>query len=101
MFLIVVDSHSKWPEVFQMNSTTTSATISILRMLFARFGIPREIVSDNGPQFISHEMKEFLKSNGIRHMTSAPFNPRTNGLAERFVQSFKQAIKSAESTQHP
>ena len=97
MFLIVVDSHSKWPEVFQMNSTTASATISILRMLFARFGIPREIVSDNGPQFISHEMKEFLKSNGIRHMTSAPFHPRTNGLAERFVQSFKQAIKSAES----
>ena len=49
MFLVVVDAHSKWPEVIPLSSTTTSKTIEVLRDLFARFGIPEQIVSDNGP----------------------------------------------------
>ena len=53
MFLVVVDAHSKWPEVIPMSSTTTSKTIEVLRDLFARLGIPEQIVSDNGPQFVS------------------------------------------------
>ncbi|XP_062600131.1 uncharacterized protein K02A2.6-like [Saccostrea cucullata] len=97
MFLIVVDAHSKWLEVFHMTSTTALATIKTLRTLFARQSIPNEVVSDNGPQFISAEFKQFMVQNGIRHITSAPYHPRTNGQAERFVQSFKRAIKSADN----
>lgn len=62
MFLIVVDAHSKWPEIFEMKSTTNNATINTLRTLFARQGIPVEVVSDNGPQFRS---EEFLPIHGI------------------------------------
>lgn len=47
-FLVVVDSYSKWPEVFNMSTTTASKTIDVLRDLFARTGIPDQIVSDNG-----------------------------------------------------
>lgn len=97
MFLIVIDAYSKWPEVFHMRSTTTSSTVQVLRTLFARQGVPREIVSDNGPQFKSDEFKHFMVMNNIRHITSSPFHPRTNGQAERFVQSFKKAIKSADN----
>ena len=39
-FLVVVDAHSKWPEVFTMSSTTTAATIAVLRKLFATYGLP-------------------------------------------------------------
>ena len=53
MFLIVVDAYSKWPEVIEMSSTTSEATIQQLRRLFAQFGIPETIVSDNGTQFTS------------------------------------------------
>ena len=81
MFLVVVDAHSKWPEVIPMSSTTTSKTIEVLRDLFARFGIPEQIVSDNGPQFVSEEFQAFIKSNGIRHITSAPYHPATNAWA--------------------
>lgn len=77
-----------------MSSTTTSKTIEVLRSLFARFGVPEQIVSDNGPQFTSHEFQMFAKRNGIKHITSAPYHPSTNGLAERFVQSFKNALRS-------
>ncbi|XP_015778003.1 PREDICTED: uncharacterized protein K02A2.6-like [Acropora digitifera] len=101
MFLVVVDAHSKWPEVIPVSSTTSSSTIEVLRDLFARFGIPEQIVSDNGTQFVSEEFQAFVKSNGIRHITSAPYHPATNGLAERAVQTFKQALRSMHQSSRP
>ena len=100
-FLIVVDSHSKWPEVFEMSSTTTSKTITILRHLFAAYGLPEQVVSDNGPQFTSEEFKVFLKRNGVKHIRCAPYHPSSNGAAERFVQTFKQAMKASIKAPHP
>ena len=97
MFLIVVDAHSKWPEVVAMKKTTTDRTINVLRDMFARWGIPEQLVSDNGPQFTSAEFEKFMKDNGVKHLRSAPYHPATNGLAERFVQSFKKAMKAAKS----
>ncbi len=82
-----------------MRSATTTATIDSLRTIFARFGLPDQIVSDNGPQFTSTEYMSFMKQNGIRAIHSAPYHPATNGLAERFVQSFKLAMKSAKATE--
>ena len=61
MFLLVVDAHSKWPEVIPMKSTTASNTIRVLRSLFSKYGLPNEVVSDNGPQFVAEEFAEFLK----------------------------------------
>ncbi|XP_022806125.1 uncharacterized protein K02A2.6-like [Stylophora pistillata] len=101
MFLVVVDVHSGWPEVIPVKSTSSSSTIEILRDLFARFGIPEQIVSDNGMQFVSEEFKAFVRSNGIHHITSAPYHPATNGLAERAVQTFKQALRSMCQSSKP
>ena len=55
MFFVVVDAHSKWPEVIVMDSTTSEKTVDVLRELFSRYGVPTQIVSDNGPQFVSQE----------------------------------------------
>ena len=82
MLLIVMDAHSKWPEVMVMDSTTSSKTITVLREMFARYGLPRQIVSDNRPQFTSNEFKEFLASNGVKHITTSPYCPSSNGAAE-------------------
>ena len=94
MFLVVVDAHSRWLEVERMSSTTSEKTIETLQMLFARYGVPAQLVSDNGPQLKSDEFEQFLKRNGIKHITSAPYHPATNGLAERCVESFKNGMKS-------
>ena len=94
MFLIVVDSHSKWLEVEVMSSITSEATIEKLRDLFARYGIPQQLVSDNGSKFTSREFAEFMKGNGIKHTLVASYHPRSNGQAERFVQTFKQFFKT-------
>ena len=93
MWLVAIDAHSKWPEVLPFRTTTTATdTIQALRTVFARYGCPEEIVSDNGPQFTSTDFGSFLEANGIRHRHTAPYHPATNGLAERFVQSFKKEL---------
>lgn len=61
---------------------------------FSRNGLPEQIVSANGPQYTSEEFSLFMKKNGIKHFKSAPHHPATNGLAERFVQTFKKSIKA-------
>ena len=93
-FLVVVDAHSKWPEVIEMHSTTAQKTITELRKLFAAYGLPEQIVSDNGPQFVSDKFATFVKMNGIKHIRCAPYHPSSNGAAERFVQTFKKAMKA-------
>jgi Integrase core domain/Integrase zinc binding domain len=88
-----VDAFSKWPEVTVMKSGTTSAeTIDALRHMFAIWGLPQQLYTDNGPQFVSREFQQFMTSNGIRHTTSAIFHPISNGQAERFVGIFKRAL---------
>ena len=93
MFLIIVDTHSKWPEVVEMKTTTAVQTIVELHKVFSVYGIPEQIVSDNGPQFVSAEFGEFCKVNDIKHIRVSPYHPSSNGLAERFVQTFKRAMK--------
>ena len=95
LFLVVVDAHSKWSEIYVMKSTTSQQTIIKLHEIFVRNGAPEQLVSDNGPRFTSDELNLFMKWNRIKHIPSAPYHPATNGLAERFVQTFKQAFRSA------
>ncbi|KAL5510419.1 hypothetical protein EMCRGX_G005959 [Ephydatia muelleri] len=89
-FLVVVDAYSKWPEVRVMRSTTTQHTMEVLSDIFATHGLPRVLVTDNGPQFTAKEFSDFLKTNCIVHRTSAPYHPATNGLAENMVKNVKQ-----------
>ena len=79
-----------------MTSITASRTIEKLRMIFATHDLPTKIVTDNGPTFISHEFRDFLKECGILHVTSAPYHPATNGLAEHGVQTLKQGLQKLE-----
>ena len=95
MFFVAVDAHSKWPEVHLMSSTTTAKTLDVLRKIFSAHGLPDQIVSDNGPQFVSSEFAYFMKQNGVKHTRSSPYHPSTNGLAERFVQTMKQSLKAS------
>ena len=67
-------------------SMSSNFVIEELRKMLAKFGLPEMIVTDNGMGFVSEEFELFLRSNGIKHTTSAPYHPASNGLAERAVQ---------------
>jgi transposase InsO family protein len=77
-----------------MRKTTATKTTQALRTIFSRNGLPEQIVSDNDSQFVSEEFQQFTKLNGITHIKSAPYHPATNGLVERFVQTFKQSMRA-------
>ena len=64
--------------------------------MFAANGLLEQLVSDNGPQFVSEEFASFCQFNGIKHIRVSPYHPSSNGLAERFVQSFKVAMRKFE-----
>ena len=79
-----------------MSSISSAATIEKLWIVFATHGLPRKVVTDNGPSFTSAEFREFMSYNGITHVTTAPYHPSSNGLAERAVQTFKLGVKRTE-----
>ena len=87
MFLLVVDSHSKWIDAVVVSSATSQATIEKLRTIFATFGIPDVLVSNNGTSFTGTEFAAFTRQNGIRHIRTAPYHPSSNGQVERAVQT--------------
>ena len=95
-YLIVVDAHSKWVDIHKANGTTAAETIRHLCRSFANFGLPISVVSDNGPCFTSGEFKDFMVNCGVKHIRTAVYKPSTNGLAERMVQTFKQALKASK-----
>ena len=61
--------------------------------IFSIFDIPNTLVTDNRSSFGSEEFENFVKKNGIKHLTTALYHPSSNGLAERMVQTFKTTIK--------
>uniref|UniRef100_A0A1X7TCL9 Integrase catalytic domain-containing protein n=1 Tax=Amphimedon queenslandica TaxID=400682 RepID=A0A1X7TCL9_AMPQE len=93
MFLVVVDAYSKWLDVHMTISTTTLATLDLLRRSFATLGLPEVVVSDNAANFTSEEFRSFMKRNGIKHVRTPPYHPASNGIAERAVQTLKDSIK--------
>ena len=92
-FFVIVDSFMKWPEVLKCETSTTKTTIKVLPELFARFGLPETIVSDNGTPFT--EFENFCELLLINHLKLERYHPRSNRLVEKFIDVFKRAIKKA------
>ena len=60
-FIVAIDLHSKWPEGKAVSQITSNSVIEFLSDLFSRWGLPSEIITDNGQQFVSREFEMFLK----------------------------------------
>lgn len=94
VFLVIVDSFSKWLEVEYMKFSTDARSVkSKFISVFARFGLPDVVVTDGGPPFSSKELIDFFQMNCIKVMKSPPYNPSSNGQAERMVRVVKEGLK--------
>eukprot|EP00731_Ephydatia_muelleri_P011873 Em0006g767a len=94
---VLEELHKGHPGASRMKSLARARTIEALRLLFASYGVPNQLVSDNGPQFVSKEFADFMAGNAVKHIRVAPYHPASNGLAERFVQTFKKAMSAARN----
>ena len=95
-FMVISDYYSKYFEITKLLSTKSSTVISHLGPQFGRYGIPDEIVCDNGPQFASAEFKRYTTDHNIRHIASSPRYSQSNELAERTVETAKTFLKKAK-----
>ena len=81
---------------------TTITILNRLETIFSRFGVPRQLITDNGPSFTSENFNSKLKALNIQHITTSPYNPRCNGLAERAIGTLKRRYYATKKTNmHP
>ena len=76
----MVDYHSRWIEILHLKTTTSSAVIAKMKDVFARLGLPQKVFSDNGPQFVSEQFRQFVKKCDFNHITSSPHLPNSNAI---------------------
>ena len=81
-YLVIVDYYLGFVELDLLTHTTAKQVINHCKSQFSRYGIPDILISDNGPQFSSHEFRQFIKHYRIDHHTSSPYHPQSNGMAE-------------------
>ena len=98
LYILICDYFSKLPFLFQVKTTSFANLKEHLEELFSVEGIPDEIMSDNGPPFNGKEFSSYLTGLGIRHTTSSPNYPRSNGFIERQIQTMKRLIEKANSS---
>jgi transposase InsO family protein len=91
--LTLVDYATRYPEAIPLKSITTEAVAEALIDIFSRLGIPDEILSDLGTQFISDLMKEVARLLKVKRLTTTPYHPMCNGLVERFNGTLKAMLK--------
>lgn len=95
-YLLVQDYYSKFMEVVKLERTESKFIVDELKIIFGRFGIPREVHSDNGPQYNSHVFREFARTYNFRWVSSSPTYAKANGLAESGVKTVKRIIKNSD-----
>jgi transposase InsO family protein len=89
LYLVVVDYYSRWIEAVYIAAQTSDKVVEALKDVFARYGVPGKLRSDNGPCFNSGCFSEFVRMWGFKHVTSSPHYPQSNGMAERAVGTVK------------
>ena len=91
-FLIISDYYSRYPIIKKLTSTTAASIVSATKEALSLLGVPREIISDNGPQF-QREYNQFCDAWGMTHSTSKPRYAQSNGFIERQIRYLKPIIK--------
>ncbi|XP_051804922.1 uncharacterized protein K02A2.6-like [Acanthochromis polyacanthus] len=95
--LTVIDYYSSFPEAVVISDISSKTVVKELTKIFARFGYPLQVVSDNGRQFVGQLFEDCLKTSGIKHIRASPYYPKSNGKIERFHRYLKKAFRATET----
>ena len=99
-YVIAVDYYSRFFEMSPLKQSTSQEVIAHLKSYFARHGIPKCVMSDNGTQYSSGEFAKFSAEWGFTHLTSSPKFPQSNGEVERAVETAKSLLRKAHEDRH-
>eukprot|EP00731_Ephydatia_muelleri_P014661 Em0008g381a len=91
--LVICDYATRYPEAVPMKSVDAEKVAEELVKMFARVGIPGEILTDQGSNFTSQLLAELYRMLHIRPIRTSPYHPQTDGLVERFNQTLKAMLR--------
>ncbi|KAL1251055.1 hypothetical protein QQF64_018851 [Cirrhinus molitorella] len=98
--LVVVDYYTKWVELFPIRDSKTHRICKFLQEeVFTRWGVPKFLLSDRGPQFLSQLMEDLCKRWGIMRKFNTSYHPQTN-LSERVNRTIKTMMASYVGETH-
>ncbi|XP_028413869.1 uncharacterized protein K02A2.6-like [Dendronephthya gigantea] len=97
-FLLTVDYFSNFFELDQLRSKTSDEVIGKLKSHFSRYGVPDQLITDNGPPYNSGVFCEFAREFEFEHITSSPGYPKSNGKSENAVRTAKRLMKKAKES---
>jgi IS30 family transposase len=91
--LVAVDKFTKWIEVVPVRDQTAETAVQFFKGITCRFGMPHNIVTDNGTNFDSKEFRKFCDDGGIKLKFSSVSHPQTNGQVEKINGLICDGIK--------
>jgi transposase InsO family protein len=91
--LVAVDKFTKWIEVKPAASITAANAVEFIREIMYRFGVPNNIITDNGTQFTTREFKNFCSDSGIKINYASVSHPQSNDQVERSNDMILQGLK--------
>ena len=92
--LVVIDDYSRLPEVEIVHLTSAKVVFPELDRVFAAYGVPQVVKSDNGPPFNGHEFAQFADYLGFKHRRVTPLWPEANGEVECFMKTFGMVLRT-------
>lgn len=98
MFVAVGDYFSKFVDFAKISDETSETVIREIKMLLSRYGVPKQIVTDQGPQFTSQAFKNFCNAWDINHTLISPKFPQANGFIERQIQTLKSLLTKCKES---
>ena len=92
--LTIIDRKTRWMEAIPLKSISADiVAFAIIAEWVSRYGVPRTIITDRGPQFESHLFNSLSHNLGISHLRTTAYHPQTNGMIERFHRTLKQSLR--------
>ncbi|CAM4329409.1 unnamed protein product [Lepidochelys olivacea] len=98
--LVVVDFATRYPEAVPLASIEADTVADALLTIFSRVGFPKEVLTDQGSNFMSALLRCLWEKCGVRHDWASAYHPQSNGLVERFNGTLKMMLKTFMN-QHP
>ncbi|KAL2102623.1 hypothetical protein ACEWY4_001791 [Coilia grayii] len=98
--LTIMDMTTRFPEAVPLRVIKAKPVLDALITFFSRFGLPKQIQSDRGTNFVSNVFQDVMCELGIQQITSSAYHPQSQGAIERYHQTLKRAIKTY-ALQHP
>lgn len=92
-YQVLVDHYSFYWTICRLEKMTTKHVIKSMFGEFQHFGLPRTLLTDNGPQYVSADFEDVMRKYDIEHKTSSPYHPLGNSIAERAVQEAKKILR--------